>query len=68
MSSTNVHIAAGLGRPLAVLVPWPPEWRYGASGDRTAWFDGCRVYREDRKQGWGAALAGLPAGLKELVA
>ncbi|HEY2630608.1 MAG TPA: tetratricopeptide repeat protein [Usitatibacter sp.] len=68
VSSTNVHIAAGLGRPVAVLVPLPPEWRYGASGDRTPWFDGCRIYREDRKQGWDAALAALAAGVRELVA
>ncbi len=63
VSSTNVHIAAGLGTPASILVPQPPEWRYGQAGATTPWFPGFRVYREHARDGWDGALASLAADL-----
>lgn len=68
VSSTNVHIAAGLGKKASILVPDPPEWRYGVEGSRTPWFPDFRVYRQDAKRGWDDALAALRANLSERLA
>ena len=46
VSNFNTHLRAGLGRPMEVLVPHPPEWRWGAAGERSAWFPTARVTRE----------------------
>ena len=32
VSNFNTHLRAGLGLPMQVLVPFPPEWRWGLSG------------------------------------
>ena len=61
VSSTNVHLRAGLGRGAAILVPFPPEWRYGAEGARTPWYPHFRLYREHPSKGWGDALAAMAA-------
>jgi hypothetical protein len=68
VSSTNVHIAAGLEVPASILVPQPPEWRYGHDGGSTPWFPRFRVYREDARDGWDGALASLAADLGESLA
>lgn len=45
VSNANTHLRAGLGRPMSVLVPFPPEWRWGVRGSGSPWFPGMRVLR-----------------------
>jgi Flp pilus assembly protein TadD len=68
VSSTNVHIAAGLDVPASLLVPQPPEWRYGHDGGSTPWFPRFRVYREHARDGWDEAFASVAADLGEKLA
>lgn len=59
VSNTNMHLAAAAGQTADVLVPFPPEWRWGAEGATSAWFPGFRVFRQRHDGGWDAALAAL---------
>jgi ADP-heptose:LPS heptosyltransferase len=45
VSNANTHLRAGLGRPMQVLVPFPPEWRWGVSGESSPWFPGATLRR-----------------------
>ena len=63
VSSTNVHLRAGLGLPARILVPLPPEWRYGRAGATSPWFPGFRLYRENRESGWQDAMGALASDL-----
>ena len=45
VSNANTHLRAGLGKPMEVLVPFPPEWRWGVAGDRSPWFPEARITR-----------------------
>lgn len=62
VSSTNVHLRAGLGRTGRVLVPYPPEWRWMLQGDVSPWFPGFSVHREHPRRSWDEAFAALAAG------
>jgi hypothetical protein len=46
VSNTNVHLRAGAGAPMHVLVPHPPEWRWGLAGERSPWFPMATVERQ----------------------
>jgi tetratricopeptide (TPR) repeat protein len=59
VSNTNMHLAASAGRGADVLVPFPPEWRWRASGD-SPWFPGFRVHRQEPGGDWSRALARIP--------
>jgi tetratricopeptide (TPR) repeat protein len=59
VSSTNMHLRAGLGRAARVLVPMPPDWRWMAAGEASPWFPGFAIYRQDAGGSWSAALARL---------
>jgi hypothetical protein len=63
VSNTNVHLRAGLGKASRVLVPWPPEWRWTRSDERSPWFPDCPLYRASAEGGWDAALGRLAADL-----
>ncbi|MDH5545497.1 MAG: tetratricopeptide repeat protein [Gammaproteobacteria bacterium] len=56
VSNTNMHLRAGIGKPARVLVPHPPEWRWGLSGNTSPWFPQFRVYRQDVSGSWYTAL------------
>ncbi len=58
VSNANVHLGAGLGKPSTVLVPFPPEWRWGMAGERSPWFPDAQVVRQHPDGEW--RLAGLP--------
>ncbi len=59
VSNTNMHLRAGLGLPTRVLVPCPPEWRYGKAGERSVFFPQATLYRQDFAAGWLPALERL---------
>jgi ADP-heptose:LPS heptosyltransferase len=52
VSNFNTHLRAGLGRPMEVLVPFPPEWRWGIKGERSAWFPTARIVRQAAGGRW----------------
>jgi tetratricopeptide (TPR) repeat protein len=58
VSNTNMHLAAATGAVADVLVPYPPEWRWGTEGE-SPWFPGFRVYRQLPDGDWSRALASL---------
>lgn len=64
VSSTNMHMLAGLGRVARVLVPYPAEWRWMHSGGESPWFPGFRLYRQPSfADDWSEPLARLRAEL-----
>jgi len=59
VSSTLVHLRAGVDRPARILVPFPYEWRWMESGEASPWFPRATVYRQDASGDWSAALQRL---------
>ena len=52
-----VHLCGALGRPAIVMVPFGSDWRYGASGERMAWYPSVRLVRQERIGDWSNVLA-----------
>jgi Flp pilus assembly protein TadD len=51
-----VHLGGALGRPVRVLVPTLPEWRYGRAGNEMIWYPSVRLYRQKQCGQWGDVL------------
>lgn len=47
-----VHLGGALGKPVWVLVPQSPEWRYMFSGERIPWYPSVRLYRQQNSGQW----------------
>jgi tetratricopeptide (TPR) repeat protein len=47
-----VHLGGALGRPVWVLAPYSPEWRYGFKGPAMPWYSSVRVYRQPAYGAW----------------
>ena len=51
-----VHLGGALGRPVWVLAPYSPEWRYGFKGAAMPWYSSVRVYRQAAYGAWDPLL------------
>ncbi len=63
-----IHLGGALGRPVWVLVPAHPEWRYGESGEDMPWYPSVRLLRQAVPGDWGALLARVRAELAAIHA
>lgn len=59
------HLAGSLGRPLGLLLPFFPDWRWGTAGDGTPWYPAARLFRQESPGRWDAPVAALAARLAE---
>ena len=50
--NTTVHYAGGLGKPVWVLSPRVPEWRYGLTTERMPWYPSSLMFRQRVDQNW----------------
>ena len=48
------HLAGAMGRPVWVLVPFAPDWRWTLNGDTTPWYPTARLFRQScaGRLGW----------------
>ncbi|HYE50158.1 MAG TPA: tetratricopeptide repeat protein [Azospirillaceae bacterium] len=55
------HLAAALGKPTWLLLPFAGEWRWLAEGEATPWYPSMRLFRQARRNDW-PELAARVAG------
>jgi hypothetical protein len=54
--NTTVHYAGALGRPVWVMAPHIPEWRYGLHFDSMPWYPSSRMFRQPEAGNWSAVI------------
>jgi len=63
VDTAPAHLAGALGRPVFVLVPFAPDWRWTFDGDATPWYPTVRIFRQPALGDWNAAIARVAAAL-----
>jgi tetratricopeptide (TPR) repeat protein len=46
------HLAGSMKKPVWVLIPETPDWRWGLEGETTPWYPTARLFRATREDGW----------------
>lgn len=60
------HLTGALGQTGLVMIPQAPEWRYGAGGERMAWYGSLRLLRQAHDGDWPPVLARVGEALDEM--
>ena len=47
-----IHLAGALGRPVWILTPSAPEWRYLGAGESLPWYPAARLFRQKEAFEW----------------
>jgi tetratricopeptide (TPR) repeat protein len=66
VDNTVAHLAGALGRPVWILLPFAPEWRYLRSGDTMPWYPSARLFKQSRPREWETVLAETAAALPQV--
>jgi hypothetical protein len=61
-----VHLAGALARPVWVMTPQAPEWRYGTRGEGMPWYPSARMFRQDHYGDWDLVLRRVASELHAL--
>ena len=56
-TTTVIHLAGALARPVWVLVPARPGWRYLLQGERLPWYPSARLWRQATPHDWEPVIA-----------
>jgi ADP-heptose:LPS heptosyltransferase len=62
------HLSGALGRPLWLLLPQLPDWRWLLDRDDSPWYPTARLFRQDAARAWGPVVARVRAALEEMMA
>ncbi|HLF98461.1 MAG TPA: tetratricopeptide repeat protein [Methylococcaceae bacterium] len=65
--STLAHLTGGLGKPLWVLVPDSPSWRYLADGETLPWYPSARLFRQAQPGEWNPVLSQVEEKLDRIM-
>ncbi len=57
IDNSAVHLAAALGKPVLLLLPTAPDWRWGEAGERSSWYATVRLLRQERAGVWEEPIA-----------
>jgi hypothetical protein len=61
------HLAASLGKPVWLLLPWRGDWRWMLARDDSPWYPGMRIIRQHRDGDWFSVIETLRAMLRDRV-
>jgi tetratricopeptide (TPR) repeat protein len=64
VTTSVVHLAGGLGRPVWVLVNAAPRWCYGSDGSRLPWYASARLFRQSQLGVWDDVMRAVAERLK----
>lgn len=62
------HIAGAMGKPVWVLLPEVPDWRWLRKRSDTPWYPSMRLFRQKNRGDWSNVIADINSALKELTA
>ncbi|MBF8272901.1 MAG: TPR REGION protein [Magnetococcales bacterium] len=64
IDTATAHMAGALNKPVWVLLPMAPDWRWGIDRNVSPWYPSSRLYRQTRPNHWQEPVEQMLADLK----
>jgi hypothetical protein len=58
------HLAAAMGKPVWIMLPFAPDWRWLLDRNDSPWYPSMHLFRQRTPQHWGAVVADVAAELE----
>jgi tetratricopeptide (TPR) repeat protein len=67
VDTSVAHLAGALAKPVWILLPFMPDWRWLLDRDDSPWYPTARLFRQDDTRAWDGVIARVRAALREYV-
>jgi len=67
VDTSVAHLAGALSKPLWVLLPFIPEWRWLLDRADSPWYPTARLFRQDESRAWEDVIARVRRALREFI-
>ena len=64
VDTSVAHLAGALGKPVWILLPFAPDWRWLLDRTDSPWYPGARLYRQTRIGDWSSLIQRVAADLR----
>ena len=64
IDTSIAHLAGAMGKPVWVLLPFVPDWRWLLDREDSPWYPRARLFRQDEAGEWGAVMENVNSALK----
>lgn len=61
VDTSVVHVAGAMGRPVWVMLPYAPDWRWLLGRDDSPWYPTLRLYRQGPERKWAPVVERIAA-------
>lgn len=61
------HLAGAIGKPVWILLPFAPDWRWMLGRSDSVWYPSARLFRQTAPGNWSTPLAEISKELSDLV-
>jgi len=56
VDTSIAHLAGAMGKPVWILLPFSPDWRWLLGRDDSPWYPSARIFRQERHSDWDGVL------------
>lgn len=68
VDTSVAHLAGAMNKPLWLLLPFSPDWRWMLGRNDSPWYPSARLFRQPRIGGWDSVIDALHEALASLAA
>jgi hypothetical protein len=65
VDTATAHCAAALGKPVWLMLPYTPDWRWMLERDDTPWYASMRLFRQTSPGDWAGVTHRMATALRE---
>ena len=68
VDTSVAHLAAAMGKPTLLLLPFRPDWRWGEKGENTIWYPSCTLLRQPQHDDWESVFKSISPAVSKIIA
>jgi Tfp pilus assembly protein PilF len=68
VDTSVAHLAGAMGKPVWLLLPFDPDWRWMLGREDTPWYPTMRLFRQPEPRNWQPVIARVAADLQRFIA